>query len=260
MSPVLAERTSPVQPSCLLATFDALARIDHCRTPDEVREALLEALTPYGFKGFTLAKTQQIKSLRLHTALLVSWPGAANDRYMDAGLYRRDPVFQRSHDETEPFAWDLSIYDPSDKTHAEILAIHKQFGVCGGVAIPVSEFAGGRCILFLSGCDFSLTELSILALKVLAQHVVARTNALVSVKPQDRAPQDYIVHQAVLSSREREVMGWVAFGKSSRDTAAIMGISEHTVNDHISSAIEKLQAGNRTDAVMRAYLLNEITL
>ncbi len=40
----------------------------------------------------------------------------------------------------------------------------------------------------------------------------------------------------------------------------IMAISEHTVNDHIASAISRLQASNRTEAVMRALLTYQIDL
>jgi DNA-binding CsgD family transcriptional regulator len=56
------------------------------------------------------------------------------------------------------------------------------------------------------------------------------------------------------------VLGWIAFGKSSREAAIIMGISEHTVNDYIASAITKLGASNRTEAVMRAVLTGQIDL
>ncbi len=56
------------------------------------------------------------------------------------------------------------------------------------------------------------------------------------------------------------MFGWIAFGKSSRDVAGIMSISEHTVNDYIASVMTKLQASNRTEAVLRALLTNQIDL
>ncbi len=56
------------------------------------------------------------------------------------------------------------------------------------------------------------------------------------------------------------LFGWIAFGKSSREVAQIMAISEHTVNDYIASVMTKLNASNRTDAVLRALLTNQIDL
>jgi DNA-binding CsgD family transcriptional regulator len=64
----------------------------------------------------------------------------------------------------------------------------------------------------------------------------------------------------VLSVRERQVFGWLAFGKTSWDVSVIMSISEHTVNEYIASGVQKLKASNRTEAVMRALLTNQIDL
>ncbi|MGL4438546.1 MAG: LuxR C-terminal-related transcriptional regulator [Bosea sp. (in: a-proteobacteria)] len=40
----------------------------------------------------------------------------------------------------------------------------------------------------------------------------------------------------------------------------ILEISEHTVNDYIASGVAKLNASNRTEAVLRALLTNQIDL
>ena len=52
-----------------------------------------------------------------------------------------------------------------------------------------------------------------------------------------------------LSPREREVLQWVSQGKSSREISALLGISSRTVNEHVTSAVRKLRANNRTHAV-----------
>jgi LuxR family quorum sensing-dependent transcriptional regulator len=53
----------------------------------------------------------------------------------------------------------------------------------------------------------------------------------------------------VLSPREREVLSWVALGKSATDIATILGISAGTVDQHVRSASLKLGALNRAHAV-----------
>jgi len=57
---------------------------------------------------------------------------------------------------------------------------------------------------------------------------------------------------AGLSVREREVLGHVREGRTNRDVAGILGISEHTVNLHVKSILSKLGASSRTEAVMLA--------
>ena len=58
-----------------------------------------------------------------------------------------------------------------------------------------------------------------------------------------------------LSRREIEVLRWTGDGKTSGEIAAILHISERTVNFHISNTITKLQVSNKTAAVLQAALL-----
>lgn len=52
-----------------------------------------------------------------------------------------------------------------------------------------------------------------------------------------------------LTEREIDCMCWAAAGKTSWETAVILGISERTVNFHLRNACSKLQAPNRRAAV-----------
>ena len=61
--------------------------------------------------------------------------------------------------------------------------------------------------------------------------------------------------EAQLTARETEVMRWTAEGKTSSEIADILNISERTANFHIANAITKLNAPNKTAAVIRAGML-----
>ena len=54
-----------------------------------------------------------------------------------------------------------------------------------------------------------------------------------------------------LTPREREILRWVAAGKSDRQIAAIAGVSPRTVQKHLEHIYVKLGVENRTAAVMR---------
>lgn len=54
-----------------------------------------------------------------------------------------------------------------------------------------------------------------------------------------------------LAPREREVLHWVAAGKTDREVAQILGISARTVHKHLQRSYEKLGVETRTAAVMR---------
>ena len=56
---------------------------------------------------------------------------------------------------------------------------------------------------------------------------------------------------APLTARERDVVGWLAAGKTDRDIGAILGCSHRTVQKHLQRIYEKLGVETRTAAVMR---------
>jgi DNA-binding NarL/FixJ family response regulator len=55
-----------------------------------------------------------------------------------------------------------------------------------------------------------------------------------------------------LSGREREVLGLLAQGKSNREIATHLGITEGTVKCHVSVILMRLNASDRTQAVVTA--------
>jgi len=59
--------------------------------------------------------------------------------------------------------------------------------------------------------------------------------------------------KAVLSDRELEVLRLVADGKTSREVAAVLSISPHTVRRHIENTFAKLGVNSRAAAIARAY-------
>jgi DNA-binding CsgD family transcriptional regulator len=65
--------------------------------------------------------------------------------------------------------------------------------------------------------------------------------------------EDAVLRQAFgLTSREAEVLLWIARGKSNRDVSDILGISPRTVNKHLEQVFIKLGVNNRASATALA--------
>jgi DNA-binding CsgD family transcriptional regulator len=58
---------------------------------------------------------------------------------------------------------------------------------------------------------------------------------------------------ATLTRREHEILTLVAEGKTSREIAASLFVSPHTLRKHIEHILEKLEVPTRSAAVARAF-------
>jgi len=62
----------------------------------------------------------------------------------------------------------------------------------------------------------------------------------------------------LLAPRERDCLAWVARGASSKQAAQRLALSVYTVNEYVASAMRKLRATSRTEAVASALSLGLI--
>ncbi len=63
--------------------------------------------------------------------------------------------------------------------------------------------------------------------------------------------EQMVVRLAQLSERERQIMVWVAMGKTNPEIGCILHISEFTVKNHMKSIFSKLDVSNRAQAVAK---------
>ena len=63
-----------------------------------------------------------------------------------------------------------------------------------------------------------------------------------------------------LTKRQREVLCWIAAGKSNWDIGQILSISEHGVDFHVRNIFKKLGVNSRVVAVARASQLGLFAL
>ena len=87
---------------------------------------------------------------------------------------------------------------------------------------------------------------------------ILRINGGIVVKPADRIESPG--RRVSLSYRERQVLSLVAEGYSNKLIAADLDICERTVKNHLTSVMTKLQANDRTHAVVTAVRLGWLAI
>jgi len=154
--------------------------------------------------------------------------------------------------------WDLG-WDPT--TSLERLADLRDLGV-PVVALIADEIHGSNA--WVAGAR------GILLRNVEGNHLgaalVAAARGLVVLDPALSAAmllsRDRLPHPPGedLTTREREVLQYLAEGLPNKAIAGRMNISEHTVKFHVNAILSKLGAQSRTEAVVRATRLGLLLL
>jgi two-component system NarL family response regulator len=136
-------------------------------------------------------------------------------------------------------------------------------GVCATKAI-CREFPDARIIVFTTyRGDVQARDALVAGAKAYLLKSAIRTELIDAIRAVSRG-QRYIAADVArelaehmesesLSNRERQVIECIAAGNSNKRVAAILGISEDTVKNHVKSILGKLGATDRTHAINIAY-------
>jgi LuxR family transcriptional regulator, quorum-sensing system regulator SdiA len=182
------------------------------------------------------------------------FPPAWVRRYIEKDYFSIDPIIAQAMVEREPFHW----YDVGQKTRlsapqeAYLQDMHAN-GLVDGLAVPIFA-AHGTIAYFGVGSSVALmprTSTEDLEIQYACNHVhnmYTELRAAMSAKPQN------------LSPREKEVLGWMAKGKSNAVIATILGISENTVDTLVRRCFQKLEVGDRISAAIKGLGLGLVTL
>jgi DNA-binding CsgD family transcriptional regulator len=118
--------------------------------------------------------------------------------------------------------------------------VWRPLGIDDGLRMWLPAEAGRVRSIYLERGNKNYTDRELTLLSLLRPHFVRmRVNA---------AFRRRFSGGAGLTPREREVLGWVASGKTNAEIAQLLVISPHTVRKHIENIFEKLNVGTRTAA------------
>jgi LuxR family quorum sensing-dependent transcriptional regulator len=232
--------------------FDLIDEFDRLRTADQVMGRLSGALADFGYTAFLITGVPEPPQRLEPYMLLNGWPEGWTKVYAERNYYIDDPVAALCRRSINPFEWSEVQYDAERCPRAaEIMNIASDFGMKEGFLVPVVRGNGFHACVTMAGRDPDFEPRAKRAIHLVSLYAHAKAITLMGLDNPRSA-------QVRLTQREREVLAWTAAGKSSWEIAAILGITERTVNWFIANAARKLDAVNRTQAVVNAIRRGEI--
>jgi DNA-binding response OmpR family regulator len=113
---------------------------------------------------------------------------------------------------------------------------------------------------FSRDASFAFTQAGEASLQFAFLGAIGADEYLFRVTGQSNRADDAVLREHFpLTTRESEVLLWIAKGKSNRDIGDILGLSSRTVNKHLEQIYVKLGVENRASAAVKAaHVLHEV--
>lgn len=185
-----------------------------------------------------------------------SYPEDWMSFYFEKGYEDIDPVRQYITSWRHgPFFWDqlAQVYSLSAE-EKRVLDEAKEAKLLDGIAVPLHSAGGEVAAMgFASsdgGVEIDKNMLSFLNAVAHQFNVAYRGQ----VSQESNTPYAGIR----LTAREKEVLNWVATGKSNWEIAEALTVSQHTVDFHLRNIFKKLNVTSRIAAVVKAVRLSLI--
>ena len=229
-------------------------------TVAEVWDVLLAFVQRTGFchvlYGFTKFHTDYGFGDDSDHLLLTNFDKPYVDGYFVEGRYRNGPMVKWALDNvgTRSWGWMAEEYENFTDAERETLNFNLSRGVTAGYTIGFQHsLKRAKGAIGMSLEPFKGTQ--------------EQADAIWAVHGRDIEFVCGVAHLKIISlplpkrlltSRQREVLEWVADGKTVVDTAQIMGLNRATVEKHLRLAREALGVETTAQAVLKASFHNQI--
>jgi LuxR family quorum sensing-dependent transcriptional regulator len=202
--------------------------------------AFEELVNKFDCKFFVISGIAEGSNSQHEMLVIHNLPEAWVSEYLENNYIINDPIARYCVEARNPFLWREAIEAAVSLGGKDIMLRAEKYGLKNGVCFPIHDINGFEAGVSLSGFTTPPKNTEIRSLHLAS---IMAFNALRRIR------SDHSLSIHAISEREKEVLIWCALGKTSKEIAYILFVSENTVNVHIKNAISKLSAGNKTEAV-----------
>lgn len=214
--------------------------------------ALLGAINVLGADFFFLGGWFDVKDEMKEYRSLSNYDDLWRVRY-EQEYMQIDPVVHHAFNSTTPLIWSDALFKTEEQRNLRKECLLYNLG--HGITFPVHKRNGSLVLLNLI-IDKPISDKTDLACDILIGGTVLSTYCFEVFNHLIKKECD--VKNIILKRREREVILLVSQGKSTKEIAKIIYLSEHGVNYHLRNIFSKLEVSCRYKAVNKAIMLGII--
>lgn len=248
----------PAAPGDLIEYLEALSRTTSL---DKVWQMHCAAMAAFGFDrllyGYSKFVTDNSLGAFEDTIFLSNHSARYFNWFIRDKKFLHAPLFRWARDNIGVASWG-AIW--SDREHLsdqerEVVAFNKRNKVTAGYSIRFADPSPRDFGIMALAAHEGLDQADVDAIWDARGREINVMNQMLHLKiislPHNRLREK-------LSQRQREVLGWVAEGKSTQDIAEILGVTPPTVEKHKRLAREKLGVETTAQALLKSAYYNQI--
>jgi DNA-binding CsgD family transcriptional regulator len=227
------------------------------KTPETVFDAFCDSVSVFGFTFLSMGRllparrgAQSPQNIPRQFHLSRGADALMEELVSTGDLITKSPLVLHGFRVSEPFRWREAFIGLSEQQKLHIKR-SQSHGLHYGICFPILKIRTAPGLMSLGReTDFRLTLQDKVALEVLVRIAFERMYEVTEMQSDPEI--------LTITEREREVLYFVAQGKTNWEIGAILGISEYSVRDHLKSISKRMETSNRTHTITKAIRLGLI--
>ncbi|GHF24761.1 hypothetical protein GCM10017044_19320 [Kordiimonas sediminis] len=238
---------------------NASSFIAECKTISSSAELVAtfhKHISELGFCHFTCTSFCSDSDTPHNAVRLAEYPSEWIEHYIQQSYKKHDRILSVARNRIIPFSWDdpVVMHGMTD-LQEQIFQEARETGIIHGVTVPVYADGFIPATINIVGPNRDVDPDVQHALHLMSIYLYDT-----AVKLRKQEPETLTDRVIELTDRERECLQWVAEGKSESVIAELMNISQSTVHFHVENTKRKYGVATRVQAVVRAFLDNQLLL
>ncbi|MDH2310314.1 helix-turn-helix transcriptional regulator [Methylobacterium brachiatum] len=230
--------------------FDIIGKIRDAKSFIGIANILRDHGSTFGYEAFSLGSVPQSSKQTMPDCVVISgWPPEWEGHYHARGHIRFDPVLRYMRRVIDPFHWREAADFVATPAARTVLDEAREFRLNDGFCVPIHRPDGSEAGVSFGGEQMRLSPDESAALHLIGIYAVSAARAISRAQAEPLGPARPGVR---LTDRETECLRWSAAGKTAWETSVILSISRRTVEQHLASACQKLNAVGRVQGVAEA--------
>jgi LuxR family transcriptional regulator, quorum-sensing system regulator SolR len=218
----------------------------------QVREHVAHAARDIGFSWYEHSVWHSLPLTNPALHMRGNTPAAWLQRYSRQRYWAIDPLVSHARRSLEPLVWGDGVFAEHPTLRSDSVRHGRRYGWTMAALNP----SGQRGFFTVCRDAPAVGADEAVALAPKFGWLVYLAHMFLAAE-HTAGPLGHSGHSE-LTPREAEVLRWIGDGKSSAETARILGISMDTVNFHLRNAMDKLNVRTRTSAVVTALMQGQL--